>query len=197
MAVTCPWATLVPVEEQDRNPWDQQPNETGKAYAAFLAYRDLGLARSSAEVGRQLSKSAELIRRWKKQWRWDERVAAWDGHLAGARDMAWLEATVATPSGLAAMNQRHLAVLQQIQQKALLRLEQLQVADLGHAIAFQWLMEAIRAERAVYGQLPEEAHGEEADQEAVVKLLSDPKTRKLATQLAQAAGHAEDWAQPA
>lgn len=178
------------MEQHDRNPWDQQPNETGKAYAAFLAYRDLGIARTSAEVGRQLGKSAELIRRWKKQWAWEERVAAWDGHLAGARDMAWLEATVATPSGLAAMNQRHLAVLQQIQQKALLRLEQLQTGDLSLAMAFAWLMQAITQERAVYGQLPEEARGEDADQDAVVRLLADPATRKLAHQLAQAAGHA-------
>lgn len=184
------WTSLVPVEEQDRNPWDQLPNETGKAYAAFLAYRDLGVGRTAADVARHFQKSPELMRRWRKTHSWDERVAAWDGHLAGARDMAWLEATVATPTGLAAMNQRHLAVLQQIQQKAILRLEQLQVADLGVAVAFQWLMQAIAQERQVYGQLPEEAHGEEADQDAVVSLLSNPATRKLATQLAQAAGHA-------
>lgn len=178
------------MEEADRNPWDQQPGETGKAYAAFLAYRDLGVGRTCAEVGRALGKSSELIRRWRKQWGWDERCASWDGHLAGARDTAWLEATVATPSGLAAMNQRHLVVLQQIQQKALLRLESLEVGDIGIQVAFAWLMSAIAQERAVYGQLPEEAHGDEADQEAVVKLLSDPATRKLAVALAQAAGHA-------
>lgn len=178
------------MEEPERNAWDQRPNETGKAYAAFLVYRDLGVGRTSAEVGRQVGKSPELIRRWRKAHGWDERCAAWDGHLAGARDMAWLEATVATPSGLAAMNQRHLAVLQQIQQKALLRLEALQVADLGVQVAFAWLMQAIAQERAVYGQLPEEAHGDDADQDAVVALLSDPATRALAQQLAQKAGHA-------
>lgn len=181
---------MVPVEEHERNAWDQLPTETGKAYAAFLVYRDLGVGRTSAEVGRQLGKSAELIRRWKKQHGWEERVAAWDGHLAGARDMAWLEATVATPSGLAAMNQRHLAVLQAIQQKALLRLEALQAGDLSLTMAFQWLLESLRTERAVFGQLPEEARGDDADQDAVVRLLSDPTTRKLATALAQAAGHA-------
>lgn len=178
------------MEEPDRNAWDQQPHETGKAYAAFLVYRDLGHGRTAAEVARHFGKSAELIRRWRKQWTWDERVAAWDGHLAGARDMAWLEASVATPSGLAAMNQRHLAVLQQIQQKALLRLEQLEVADLGVTVAFTWLLEAIRTERAVYQQLPAEPKGDDADQDAVVKLLSDPATRALAQALAQKAGHA-------
>lgn len=61
--------------------WEQQPNETGKAYEAFLAYRDLGAGRTLADVARELDKSYSLIRRWRDAGDWDARAAAWDSHI--------------------------------------------------------------------------------------------------------------------
>src|SRR5438105_1095656 len=43
-----------------RQPWEQRAGESGKAYAAFLAYRDLGAARSIEKVGRKWGAARSL-----------------------------------------------------------------------------------------------------------------------------------------
>jgi len=60
------------------DPWDRQPGETSKAYAAFVTYRDLGADRSTRAVGEALTKSEALIKRWSGQNDWVTRAAAWD-----------------------------------------------------------------------------------------------------------------------
>lgn len=59
-------------------PWDRQPGETDPAWAAFVVYRDLGLERSGAKVGKELGKSHQLIERWSAKNAWVTRVQAWD-----------------------------------------------------------------------------------------------------------------------
>lgn len=62
----------------DEQPWVRAAGESDVAYAAFLAYRDLGSARSTAKVGRALGKSADLMQRWSARWAWVARALAWD-----------------------------------------------------------------------------------------------------------------------
>ena len=38
-----------------QNSWDQQPKESSRAFAVFVAYRDLGLRRSCHAVAQQLN----------------------------------------------------------------------------------------------------------------------------------------------
>lgn len=60
-------------------PWDRQPEETTKAFAAFALYRDRDPQdRSTAKVGRALGKSKTLMDRWSSQHHWVARVRAWD-----------------------------------------------------------------------------------------------------------------------
>ena len=61
-------------------PWNQQPCESSRAFAAFTIYRDLGESRSHAQVGQQLCKSTTLINRWSSEHDWVARVRAWDSH---------------------------------------------------------------------------------------------------------------------
>lgn len=63
-------------------PFEQQPKESDKAFAAFSVYLSLGVERSLAEVGRRLGKSMALLERWSARWRWVERVRAHGAHLA-------------------------------------------------------------------------------------------------------------------
>lgn len=50
-------------------------NESGKAYAAFKTYIELGDTRSVGKVARKCKKSGTLLHRWKKKFNWDERLA--------------------------------------------------------------------------------------------------------------------------
>ena len=63
-------------------PFEQQPRESAKAFAAFSLYLSLGPERSTREVGKQLGKSEGLIERWAAKFDWRSRVAAHAGHLA-------------------------------------------------------------------------------------------------------------------
>jgi antitoxin component of MazEF toxin-antitoxin module/transposase len=58
--------------------WDRQKGESRKAYAAFVAYRDLGVARSQAKVATQLGKSETLVARWSSKWQWVVRTDSFD-----------------------------------------------------------------------------------------------------------------------
>jgi hypothetical protein len=63
-------------------PFEQQPKETDKAFAAFSLYLSMGAERSLDAVGRKLGKSKVLMERWSSRWQWSERVTAHAAHLA-------------------------------------------------------------------------------------------------------------------
>lgn len=64
--------------EDDLRPWDRQPGETAKAYAAFVEYRDMGSNRTVRATAEALSKSEQLIKGWSGKHHWVARVSAWD-----------------------------------------------------------------------------------------------------------------------
>jgi hypothetical protein len=63
-------------------PFEKQPRESAKAFAAFSLYLSQGAERSTREVGKQLGKSEGLIERWAAKFDWRNRVAAHAAHLA-------------------------------------------------------------------------------------------------------------------
>jgi len=63
-------------------PWERQPGEGAKAYAAFESYKLLGVQRSITRVAASLGRHPSLIRRWCQRHRWVERALAWDGEQA-------------------------------------------------------------------------------------------------------------------
>ena len=63
-------------------PFEQQPRESDKAFAAFRAYLDLGPQRSTRAVGKQLGKSEGLMERWAAKFDWRSRVQTHAAHLA-------------------------------------------------------------------------------------------------------------------
>lgn len=66
------------VAMDDVKPWDRQPGETSKAYAAFCVYRDQGQDRTVRTVAEALSRSDNLIKGWSSKNNWVARAAAWD-----------------------------------------------------------------------------------------------------------------------
>jgi hypothetical protein len=69
-----------------RRPWDRESGENEEAWAAFLAYRDMGPSRTLEGVGKLLDKSWRLCGRWSSRWKWIARCEAWDSHLQRERD---------------------------------------------------------------------------------------------------------------
>ena len=74
----------------DRKPWERQPGETAKAYAAFLLYRDLPAIDRSVPAARegQQRDSKGTLRQW-NGWSgrngWVNRAAEHDSNLASRR----------------------------------------------------------------------------------------------------------------
>lgn len=62
----------------EKNLWERQENESNKAFQAFCIFRDLGAGRTLAAVAEKLRKSYDLIRRWSKNYFWQNRADAWD-----------------------------------------------------------------------------------------------------------------------
>lgn len=85
-------------------PYDKLPEESGKAYEAFAAYRDMGEGRSLNAVSRHLSKSEQLLKRWSSAYRWVARAAAWDAYID---QQAQRKVARAAIDRKAAMLQRH------------------------------------------------------------------------------------------
>jgi hypothetical protein len=63
-------------------PFEQQPNESNKAFAAFSLYLSLGPQRSLAAVEQKLAKSHTIISRWSAKWDWTSRVQAYGTHMS-------------------------------------------------------------------------------------------------------------------
>ncbi len=58
--------------------WEQVQAESGQAYAAFVAYRDMGPRRTFVGAARLVGRSESLLRRWAGRHNWRERVWQWD-----------------------------------------------------------------------------------------------------------------------
>jgi hypothetical protein len=87
------------------NTWDRLPDETERAWAAFVLFRDAGGIRTLRAVARELHRGhGSCVDDWAKKYRWWERVAAYDRHLdqiaqreaaKARRDMVRRHATMA------------------------------------------------------------------------------------------------------
>lgn len=80
----------MPSSAKDRKPrelqrgrplYDQQPDETEKAFQAFQTFRDLGVERTVSATARKLGKSRSIVKTWAGRWQWKKRVRAWDAKV--------------------------------------------------------------------------------------------------------------------
>jgi len=100
-------------------PWNQLPEEGGKAFAAFQVYRELGpwersMNRVRVELGRPESYLRSL-QSWSSKYRWVDRVRAWDQHLDGVKRRK-------VEKELEGMAERHVALATRVQQLIELKL---------------------------------------------------------------------------
>lgn len=74
-------------------PWERRDDETSPAWEAFLTYRDMGTARSTAKTARSLGKSKQLMDGWSSKHQWVERARAFDRHEDANQVEAYKEQT--------------------------------------------------------------------------------------------------------
>jgi hypothetical protein len=178
-------------------PTGRLPGESARAYAAYLAYEEMGPGRSRAAVTAGTDKAprgqrlaAGHIGRWSVRWRWVERAAAHDrlveeqvraAQLADAieyRKRAAQQARAAVQSlMLPAMGlSRRIARLGGAEQ-ALEALPTVQLLKLAIEAA-RVLPDLLRAEALALGEPTERIEGRPAEDDALtIALAADPETR--------------------
>jgi len=79
--------TVQPKRKAGRPPnpkheFDQLPKESAKAYAAFRCYLNGGTERTHRMVLSLYPRNARLISYWASKYRWQDRIRAYDAHMA-------------------------------------------------------------------------------------------------------------------
>ena len=82
---------------------ERLPDETEKAYSAFIHYCGLGYGRSLAELGKLLGKSATWMEQWSSRYGWQERVKVYDNQI---HHLIMIEQAKAHLSEIEALRQR-------------------------------------------------------------------------------------------
>jgi hypothetical protein len=78
-------------EDPRRKPWERLPDEPDKQFHAFTIFRDLGHSRTLGEAYRRYAdkpdapKAQGYFIKWAGEWRWQERVEAYDRYMDSAK----------------------------------------------------------------------------------------------------------------
>lgn len=145
-------------------PWERLEKESYEAWEAFVCYRDMGASRSTAKVGRQLSKSKALMDRWSGQYLWVERSNAWDAFLDAEHRRGMLkEAEIA--------GRRHIQIAQAMQGKVVEKLQEVEGKKLTIDQVARWFEVSVKTERLEMGQTTDNIGGgllDQAEAEAII-----------------------------
>ena len=136
--------------QHQRELWDRQLGETGKQFAAFIAYRNLDtLNRSLAKVGDLLGLSGSYLERLSSKFDWVKRAEACDEEKDRADQ-------IARRHQIEEMNRRHADISAAALQRVAERLETLDAASLRPNEIARLLEIASRSERMARGILADE-----------------------------------------
>jgi hypothetical protein len=103
--------------------WERQSGESSEAFQAFEEYLQIGADRSLSKVAQALSKSKQLLARWSKRDRWQERVLAFDRWQGRALNESLL-------SRKAEMRARQASTAEEIQRRVLQRIQNMTPAEI-------------------------------------------------------------------
>jgi hypothetical protein len=147
-------AAILPFES-----WERLPGETGAAYSAFCAFRDMGPERTirmAVESWQQAvferdegkrNKSYGTWRNWCAAFRWRERAVDYDRYTENLKQTEMRKTIEAQGEVHRAITGKMLAVVSK-------KLDGMNPADLSQGTVTEWVETAIRAEREAAGVVP-------------------------------------------
>ena len=153
-------ADMLPFES-----WERLPGETGAAFSAFCAFRDLGLDRNIRKAIESVEKDVsvqgkkyKVWRNWSTQYRWRERAADYDRYIEKLKQ-GELRKTIE------AQGEMHRAVTGKMLDVVKKKLDTMNPAELTQGNLTEWVQTAIKAEREAAGLVapngkPETKQGE-------------------------------------
>ena len=147
-------------------PWERQPDESAKAFEAFVTYRDMGPDRSIQRVARECTKSVSLIKRWSRERGWTERIRAWDNNLTeAARKKARKE--------VEDMQRRHIDIGRYMQSKAVRALDKMPEESITPRDATTLAKLGIEVERMARTETSERTEGKARDSQSLIDAMTE------------------------
>lgn len=175
----------------DLEPWNKMPAETAKAYAAFLAYRnipprDRSLRKAVIQhYGKDDSVKLRQFQQWSSKFMWVDRADGWDQHVARTADEDLLKK-------IKAANEIHVASARGLLQKALERLKDIQPVELSPSVVLAYIQAAVNIERIALGEPNEIIKENRPDEESVVAIeMTDQELRQKLIALRMSRTHTD------
>lgn len=140
--------------EISQNIWEKFPEETNRAFGAFVVYRNMPAHKRSiqASVKELYDEVApgklRQMQKWSSMYSWVARAGAWDKELDR-------EARQELLKQVKDANVRHIKLAQAMQQKAIERLKTMQAIELSVRDVLDWIVNGAKIERLTLGE-PEE-----------------------------------------
>lgn len=177
--------------------WERLPQESSKQFEAFTLYRDLGPNRSIQKVAQERTEGrphTSRLKEWSFKYEWVERATAYDAHLdeirrSGKEDEI-RELAAQNSHEIDKMNIRHALEAQLLQNKAIEKLESLNIEDMKPHDIVKFYDTAVKIERLSRGVSTENIKREEVkevkEDDITREKLQDPQVRKRATEFIKA-----------
>ena len=151
--------------------WEQLPGERGGAFAAFCAYRDIGLERNIRNAVETVEKDVavqgkkyNVWRNWAAQYRWRERAANYDKYVEKLKQAEFRKT-------IEAQGEQHRAVTEKMLAVVCKKLDTMNPEELTQGNLTEWVETAIKADREAFGLVTSSGKGE--PKQAELNFISD------------------------
>jgi hypothetical protein len=132
----------------DRLPWERQPKESEKAYAAYRSFMEQTPPRRVTDVVERTGKSISLLYRWSTKHHWLARTMEYDLTVERGRQAELADAR-------REMNTRHAAIAKHMSAKVAQRIKDLQPDELTPGELGRWMQVIAMVERLALGEVTE------------------------------------------